>query len=114
MPESSPWFVYVLECANGRLYTGITVDLERRFRQHRHGKGAMYTRLNKPYRMLGAKACIDRSEASRLEAHIKKLPAAHKRNLADLWRQTHTLPASVSYDEIVTDGPEPSIARITP
>ncbi|MHB8252592.1 MAG: GIY-YIG nuclease family protein [Acidiferrobacter sp.] len=95
MPESSPWFVYVLECANGRLYTGITVDIARRFEQHRRGKGAMFTRLNKPYRMIGAKMCADRSDASRLEARIKRLPVAHKRNLAELWGDAYPLPASV-------------------
>jgi len=98
MPESLPWFVYVLECVNGRLYTGITVDLERRFQQHRRGKGAMFTRLNKPHRMLGAKTCADRSEASRLEVRIKRLPATHKRIMADLWCLAYPLPASVTSD----------------
>ncbi len=82
---SKPWFVYLLECRNGRLYAGITTDLEARFRKHCSGQGAMFTRINAPLRMLAATPCADRSSASRLEAAIKKLPAARKRQLAEQW-----------------------------
>ena len=70
-PSSQVWFVYLLECENGRLYTGITPDLAERFRKHATGKGAMFTRLNKPSRMIAAQPCADRSEASKLERTIK-------------------------------------------
>lgn len=82
---SSPWFVYILECANDYLYTGITTDVARRFREHVAGRGAAFTRMNKPRRMLAFTTCPDRSQASRLEAHIKRLPAADKRRLCRLW-----------------------------
>jgi putative endonuclease len=82
---SSPWFVYILECANDRLYTGITTDVARRFREHVTGRGAAFTRMNKPRRMLAFTSCPDRSQASRLEARIKRLPAADKRRLCRLW-----------------------------
>ncbi len=82
---SSPWFVYILECANDRLYTGITTDVARRFREHVSGRGAAFTRMNKPRRMLAFTSCPDRSQASRLEARIKRLPAADKRRLCRLW-----------------------------
>ncbi|WP_297391134.1 GIY-YIG nuclease family protein [Acidiferrobacter sp.] len=82
---SSPWFVYILECANDRLYTGITTDVARRFREHVTGRGAAFTRMNKPQRMLAFTSCPDRSQASRLEARIKRLPAADKRRLCRLW-----------------------------
>ena len=82
---SSPWFVYILECANDRLYTGITTDVARRFREHATGRGAAFTRMNKPRRMLAFTSCPDRSQASRLEARIKRLPAADKRRLCRLW-----------------------------
>lgn len=79
------WFVYLLLCRNGRLYTGVTVDLAARFEQHRSGKGAMFTRINKPERMLAATPCGDRSAALKLEASIKRLPAPDKRMLARQW-----------------------------
>lgn len=80
-----PWFVYLLECHNGRLYAGVTVDLAARFAQHRSGKGAMFTRLNTPRRMLAAQSCASRSEAQRLEAQVKRLSVAAKRSLAAQW-----------------------------
>ncbi len=82
MARSATWFVYILECANGRLYTGITVDLERRFKAHASGRGGLFTRRNRPYRLLAAKRCADRSAASRLEAEIKRWPRAKKRDWA--------------------------------
>lgn len=80
-----PWFVYLLECRNGRLYAGITVDLARRFEQHRSGKGAMFTRLNAPRLMLAARLCANRSEALKLEVQVKRLKAPGKRQLAAQW-----------------------------
>jgi putative endonuclease len=80
-----PWFVYLLECRNGRLYAGITVDLAARFAQHCSGKGAMFTRLNAPRRMLAAQACASRSEALKLEARVKRLSVTAKRSLAAQW-----------------------------
>ena len=50
----SVWYVYLIECRGGRLYTGITPDLAARFEAHRAGKGALFTRLNPPERMLAA------------------------------------------------------------
>lgn len=82
---SPAWFVYILECENGRLYTGITTDLGRRYREHATGRGAAFTRMNKPRRILAFTSCANRSEASRLEARIKKLPAADKRVLGASW-----------------------------
>ncbi len=73
------WFVYLLECANGRLYTGITVDIEKRFKAHLSGKGAMFTRLNRPLRIIGSRMCKNRSEASKLESAMKRLTPTEKR-----------------------------------
>ncbi len=80
-----PWFVYILECEHGRLYTGITTDIGRRYREHATGRGAAFTRMNKPRRILAFMSCANRSEASRLEARIKKLTAADKRLLGASW-----------------------------
>lgn len=75
------WFVYVLECRDGTLYTGVAVDVQARFEQHARGKGARYTRAHPPERVLASFACEGRSEALKREAAIKRLSAAKKRAL---------------------------------
>ena len=75
------WYVYLIVCRNGAIYTGIALDVSARYAQHVAGKGARYTRAHPPIRLLGKFACADQSMASRMEAAIKKLPAAAKREL---------------------------------
>jgi putative endonuclease len=82
MPEA-PWFLYLIECADGALYTGIALDPVARFEQHRAGKGAKYTRANRPVRLIGSMAYPDRGTATRAEIAFKKLKAAEKR--ARVW-----------------------------
>lgn len=76
------WFVYLLECEGGKLYTGITPDLKTRLEKHRQGKGAIFTRINRPMRMIAAMPCRNRSEASRLEWKVKRLTPEQKRYFA--------------------------------
>lgn len=71
----------MLLCCNGAIYTGIARNVAARFAQHVAGTGARYTRANPPQRLLVRFACADQSEASRMEAAIKKLAAADKRKL---------------------------------
>ena len=78
----SSWFLYIVECEDGSLYTGITVDPEARFAAHRAGKGARYTRSHRPLRMLMAVAFPDRSSASKAEYRVKQMPPREKRRLA--------------------------------
>ena len=101
------WFVYLLECQNGRLYTGITPDLELRFNKHYTGKGAMFTRLNKPLRVIAAKPCDSRSEASRLEIQIKKLIPWQKRYMASRWPIQEGLP------NVTVPGDAPTTSQFT-
>ena len=82
MPEA-PWFLYLIECADGALYTGIALDPAARYEQHRTGKGAKYTRANRPVRLIGTMTYPDRGTATRAEMAFKKLPAAEKR--ARVW-----------------------------
>lgn len=77
-PRPETWYVYVLECAGGKLYTGITNDPARRYAKHASGKGAIYTRLNPPVRMLACQACAGRSEAAKAEYRLKQLSRARK------------------------------------
>lgn len=77
-PCAETWFVYVLECKGGKLYTGITNDLACRFAKHASGKGAIFTRLNPPIRLLASQACASKSEAAKSEYRLKQLPRASK------------------------------------
>jgi putative endonuclease len=65
------WFIYVLLCQDGSLYTGCSDDVERRFAQHQSRKGAKYTRSHKPVRILHSEEFATKSEALKREAEIK-------------------------------------------
>lgn len=73
-PNGEAWAVYLLECMDGRVYTGIARDPERRYTQHLAGKGARFTRSNPPRQLLGWVWVADRSAALRLEIAWKNLP----------------------------------------
>ena len=66
------WFVYILRCADGSLYTGITKDLERRIAEHDEGRGAKYTRGRGPFELMASVGPFDRSAALRLEIRVKR------------------------------------------
>lgn len=65
------YFVYLIECEDGTIYTGITTDIRRRFKEHRSGKGGAYTRSKKVKKILYAEKYKDRSSALKREAEIK-------------------------------------------
>jgi putative endonuclease len=77
----SCWYVYLIECRDGSLYTGIATDVDRRYAEHVAGKGARYTRSHPPLRLLARLEYPDRSSASRAEYSIKQLSPARKRAL---------------------------------
>jgi putative endonuclease len=78
---SKPWFVYLIECSNGCIYTGISTDVARRYAAHVAGRGARYTRANPPIRLLLAAAVGDRAAASRAEHRIRRMSPQAKRAL---------------------------------
>ncbi|PJA16276.1 MAG: endonuclease [Elusimicrobia bacterium CG_4_10_14_0_2_um_filter_56_8] len=82
MPAASikkkSWTVYIVRCANGALYTGITNNLASRLADHNAGKGAKYTAAFGPVELVWKKRKKDRSDASILEAAIKKLSRKEK------------------------------------
>ena len=90
-PDSSaaeaarPWLLYLLECSGGKLYAGISPDIEARFAAHCAGAGARYTRANRPLRILAAQPFPTRSAASVAEYRLKQLSRDEK--LA--WAQAH-------------------------
>lgn len=71
-------FVYILECADGSLYTGYTTDLSRRVKTHAAGKGAKYTRSRLPCRLVYSEECASAHEAMHREYEIKQLTRAEK------------------------------------
>jgi putative endonuclease len=73
-----PWFLYIIECQGGSLYTGITTDVARRFAQHQAGRGARYTRINPPLRLLLTLSFASRSEALQAEYAIKQMSRSDK------------------------------------
>ena len=75
------WYVYLIVCRGGAIYTGIARNVATRYAQHLAGTGARYTRANPPRRLLVKFACLNQSEAGRMEAAIKKLAATDKRIL---------------------------------
>ena len=72
------WYVYILECKDGSLYTGITNDLDKRMNTHANGKGSKYVMKKGFKKLLRSKSCIDRSDASKAEYQIKKLHRTEK------------------------------------
>lgn len=83
MPDTrSSWFIYLIRCGDGSLYTGIATDVDRRLNEHKSGKrGAKYLRGRKPLRLVFRCRAVDRSEASRIESQIKKLSREQKEAL---------------------------------
>ncbi|MCE9641304.1 MAG: GIY-YIG nuclease family protein [Betaproteobacteria bacterium] len=79
---AKPWFLYLIECRDGNIYTGITVDVAARYAAHARGKGARYTRSHPPKRLLTVIDYPDRSKASAAEYAVKQLSAAEKRAYA--------------------------------
>lgn len=75
------YFVYILKCGNGSLYTGITTDVERRLTEHKSGKGARYTRAKGAGEIVRIERKKNRSTASKREAEIKKMSRAEKLKL---------------------------------
>lgn len=76
------WYVYLLRCADGTLYTGVTTDLERRVADHNHGRaGARYTRARRPVSLVWSEAAAGRGAALRREHELRRLSRAGKEEL---------------------------------
>lgn len=78
-----PWYVYIVECSDGTLYTGITTDVMKRVGAHNGAKGARYTRGRAPVGLLWSKCLLTKSLALKEECRIKKLSRAEKFELID-------------------------------
>ena len=78
------WLVYMLECSDNSIYTGITNNLEERLKTHQSGNGAKYLRGRLPIKLVYKENFINRSEATKREIYIKKMSKKEKKNLIDL------------------------------
>ena len=75
------WYLYILRCKDGTLYTGITDNVERRFKAHSEGKGAKYTRGRGPLELVYVEECTDKSAALKREHEVKSMTRAQKEKL---------------------------------
>ncbi len=79
MKKMPMYYVYILKCVDDTLYTGITVDVERRVREHNSSKlGAKYTKVRRPVELVYQKEFVDRSSATKEEMRIKKMSREEK------------------------------------
>jgi len=76
--SNSPWFVYIVRCADGTFYTGCTNDINNRLQAHNAGKGAHYTKGRGPVELLYTENVANRSEAQKRESQIKQLTRSEK------------------------------------
>ena len=78
--KKSPWYMYVVRCADGSLYTGISKDLKRRINEHNYStsRGAKYTRSRRPVELIYSKEYDSHSQAASAEYKFKKLRRAEK------------------------------------
>ena len=81
------WYLYILHCRDGSLYTGITTDVEKRLEAHQSGKGAKYTRGRGPLELVYREQCGTHSEALKREIEIKRLTREQKQALIGQFRQ---------------------------
>jgi predicted GIY-YIG superfamily endonuclease len=79
--SAAVWSLYILECADGSLYTGVTIDLDRRLRQHQEGTASRYTRIRRPVVLVHREECGSRSLALSRECAVKSLSRSRKEEL---------------------------------
>ena len=79
------WYVYILKCGDGTLYTGITDDVPARLQAHREGKGAKYTRGRGPLELVYQEEVENHSAAAKREWQIKQLKKKEKLALCQIW-----------------------------
>lgn len=77
-PSSDTWFLYILRCADGSLYTGISMDVKRRCKQHNDGIASRYTRSRRPIKLVFQETHPNRSAALKREAAIKAMTRRDK------------------------------------
>ncbi|MBI5732881.1 GIY-YIG nuclease family protein [Candidatus Jorgensenbacteria bacterium] len=83
------YYIYILKCEDGSLYTGITNDLERRFKEHQNKIGGRYTSSHRPEKIVYTETSKTRSNALKCEAQIKSWPRKKKMVLINTTKNQH-------------------------
>ena len=96
-PLAQSWWLYMVECAGGRIYTGIALDVDRRFAQHLAGRGARFTRMYPPIQVLARIRYPDHGSAARAEIAVKRLKPEEKRRWAIALRSSDSERLSKSH-----------------
>lgn len=87
----SAWYLYILRCGDGSLYTGITTDIEKRLEAHCSGKGAKYTRGRGPLELVYRELCGSHSQALKREYEVKKLSREKKLAMLNTGENRNTM-----------------------
>ena len=103
------WWVYMIACRGGMIYTGTAIDPRARYEAHRAGKGAAFTRANPPVALLRCVPFGSRSEACRAEAVLKKMPRQKKLSWAGGLKKTKV--PGVCMERCVAPGPGRKVKR---
>ncbi len=88
--DESAWLLYIVECRDGSLYTGITNDIDRRLKEHNDGSASRYTRSRRPVTLRYQEPCADRSQALIRELSVKLLNRREKQALIGAAQATRT------------------------
>lgn len=82
------WYLYILRCGDGTLYTGIALDVQKRFAAHASGKGAKYTKGRGPLQLVYQEQCGAHGDALRRELEVKALPRQRKEELIEAYKNS--------------------------
>ena len=85
------WSVYLIRCSDGSLYTGITNNVEKRFKAHAAGKGSKYVKARRPLKLVFSQEVGNRAEASKIEYAVKQLNKAQKEKIVARDLELHPL-----------------------
>ncbi|QBC45019.1 hypothetical protein C1H71_16740 [Iodobacter fluviatilis] len=113
---NKPWFVYLIECQDDSIYTGITINVKKRYAAHVNGKGARYTRIRPPQKLLAVIEFKDHASAASSEYTIKQWTATQKRAFALKHSENEFIaahPAQLA-PEYVRSEPATSISQLKP
>ena len=88
--DESAWLLYIVECRDGSLYTGITNDIDRRLKEHNDGNASRYPRSRRPVTLRYQEPCADRSQALIRELSVKLLNRREKQALIGAAQATRT------------------------
>jgi putative endonuclease len=103
LPVTEQHYVYIVECANGSLYTGYSKNVEQRVAAHNSGKGGRYTRAHRPVALLACCQFRSKSEALRVEYSIKQLPRSKKLRFIKNIAQPSQVMNPRAFEEKVTE-----------